>query len=127
FKILAKAQRDLARWAHAAHVPSFVEYMEAATYAALACYFMSLGKMATKDAYEWLKSRPKLVQCIAKKLRLLNDIYGFEDDMGRGYVPNAVNCYMKQYGVTKQEAVTELHKMVIDLDKAINEEFLTTI
>lgn len=47
--------------------------------------------------------------------------------MGRGYVPNAVNCYMRQYGVTKQEAVRELHKFVIDADKAINEELLKTI
>lgn len=46
--------------------------------------------------------------------------------MDRGCVPNAVYCYMKQYGVTKQEAVTELHKMVIDADKEINEELLTT-
>lgn len=47
--------------------------------------------------------------------------------MSRGYVTNAVNCYMKQYGVTKQEAVRELHIMVEDADKTINEELLTTI
>lgn len=39
---------------------------------------------------------------------------------------NAVNCYMNQYGVTKQEAVKELHKMVTEADKALNEEILTT-
>jgi len=46
--------------------------------------------------------------------------------MSRGYVTNAVNCYMKQYGVTKEEAFRELRKMVADANKTLNEEFLTT-
>lgn len=46
--------------------------------------------------------------------------------MSRGYVANAVNCYMKQYGVTEEEAFKELNKMVADANKTINEEFLTT-
>lgn len=83
FKTYAKAQRGFAKWVHTAHVPSFAEYMEIgvvedAAYAAIACYFMCLGKLATKEAYEWLESRPKLVQSITIKLRLVNDIYGFE-------------------------------------------------
>ncbi|ESQ55345.1 hypothetical protein EUTSA_v10027515mg [Eutrema salsugineum] len=132
FKILVKSEYIFAKWAHAVHVPSFEEYMEVGTvenasHAALACYIMCLGKMATKEDYEWLKSRPTLAMSLSIKLRLVNDITGFEDDMGRGYVMNAVNCYMKQYGVTKQEAVRDLLKMVADADKAINEEFLTTV
>ena len=46
--------------------------------------------------------------------------------MSRGLITNAVNCYMKQYGVTKQDALRELHKMVADTDNIINEELLTT-
>lgn len=46
--------------------------------------------------------------------------------MSRGYVTNAVNCYMKQYVVTEEKAFRELHKMVSDANKTINEEFLTT-
>lgn len=87
FKTLAKAQRDIAKWVHASHVPSFAEYMEVgmvehAAYAGMAFFFTCLGKMATEEAYEWLKSRPKLVQTIAFKLRLVNDIYGFEVKYG---------------------------------------------
>ena len=34
---------------------------------------------------------------------------------------------MKQYGVTKEEAFTKLHQIVVDIDKMMNEEFLKTI
>ncbi|CDY54565.1 BnaA08g30440D [Brassica napus] len=99
FKIGAKANFDLAKW----------------------------GLTATKEAYEWLKSRPKLVKALCIKGRLRNDITGYEDDMSRGYVTNAINCYMKQYGVPLEEAIRELNKIVADADKTLNEEFLTTV
>ncbi|CAB79020.1 terpene cyclase like protein [Arabidopsis thaliana] len=122
---------ELEKWAQADHIPSFEEYMEVGevevtVYASLAGIFMSMGKMATKEAFEWLKSRPKLVQYLSIKGRLMNDLMGYEDDMSRGYVTNAVNCYMKQYGVTKEEAFRELYKIVVAANKTLNEEFLST-
>ncbi|CAN6913833.1 unnamed protein product [Brassica oleracea] len=48
-----------------------------------------------------------------------------EDDMSRGYVTTGVNCYMKQYGVTKGEAFKKLHQMRVHNEKIVNEEFLT--
>ncbi|KAG2318421.1 hypothetical protein Bca52824_011634 [Brassica carinata] len=130
-KAVVKANFDHAKWAQAGHLPSFEEYMEVAEVditvcAALAGCFISLGKMATKEAYEWLKSRPRLVKSLCVRGRLVNDITGLEEDMRRGQITNAVNCYMKQYGVTKQNALRELHKMVADTDIIINEELLTT-
>ncbi|KAF3543545.1 hypothetical protein DY000_02009595 [Brassica cretica] len=85
FKAAVKAYFEHAKWAHAAHLPSFEEYMEVAE--------VEIG------------------------------VY---DDMSRGQITNAVNCYMKQYGVTKQDALRELHKMVADTDNITNEELLTT-
>ncbi|KAF8115055.1 hypothetical protein N665_0030s0098 [Sinapis alba] len=132
FKRGAKANFDLAKWALVAHVPSFKEYMEVGEEEIVACLtlagiFMSMGKIASKEAYEWLKSRPKLVQALCIKGRLRNDITGYEDDMSRGYVTNAISCYMKQYGVPLEEAIGELNKIVAAADKTLNEEFLTTV
>ncbi|XP_010449212.1 PREDICTED: putative terpenoid synthase 7 [Camelina sativa] len=131
FKAATKANIDLEKWAQAAHLPSFEEYMEVGEVevtvgATLAGIFMSMGNMATQEAFEWLKSRPQLVRSLSIKGRLMNDLMGYEDDMSRGYVTNAVNCYMKQYAVTKEEAFRELHKMVANANKTLNEEFLTT-
>ncbi|WZZ21155.1 hypothetical protein YC2023_122542 [Brassica napus] len=54
----------------------------------------------------------------------MNDMPGFEDDKSRGYNANAINYYMKQYGVTEEEAFSEIQNMVRALDKILNEEFL---
>ncbi|KAF3597281.1 hypothetical protein DY000_02026953 [Brassica cretica] len=130
FKTHVKANFDLAKWGLVYHVPSFEEYMEVgeveiAVYATLASRYMSMGKMVAKEAFEWLKSRPKIVQSLCVKGRLMDDVTGFQDDISRGYVTNAVSCYMKQYGVSENEAFRELNKMVGEADKIINEEFLT--
>ncbi|XP_018451249.2 putative terpenoid synthase 7 isoform X3 [Raphanus sativus] len=84
-KAVVKANFEHAKWAHAAHLPGFEEYMEVAeveitVYAALAGCFMSLGKMATREAYEWLKSRPRLVKSISLRGRLMDDITGLEEE-----------------------------------------------
>nr|VDC99357.1 unnamed protein product [Brassica oleracea] len=105
FKAAVKAYFEHAKWAHAAHLPSFEEYMEVAE--------VEIGV-------------PRLVKSISVRGRLMNDITGCEDDMSRGQLTNSVNCYMKQDGVTKQDALRELHKMVADTDNIINEELLTT-
>lgn len=39
---------------------------------------------------------------------------------------NGVNCYMKQYGVTKEAAMEELRKMERDSFKIMMEEFMTS-
>ncbi|CAF2130487.1 hypothetical protein HID58_012397 [Brassica napus] len=129
FKRLVKSNLDLAKWVQIAHVPSFEDYMEVGEveitmYATMAGTLMGMGHIATKETYEWLKSRPKLIQSLSINGRLMNDMAGFEDDMSRGYVTTGVNCYMKQFGVTKSEAFKKLHQMRVDNDKIVNEELL---
>ncbi|KAG2263351.1 hypothetical protein Bca52824_070430 [Brassica carinata] len=131
FKRLVKSNLDLAKWAQAAHVPSFEDYMEVGEveitmYATMAGTLMGMGHIATKEVYEWLKSKPKLIQSLSINGRLMNDMAGFEDDMSRGYVTTGVNCYMKQYGVTEEVAFNELCKMRVENDKIVNEELLKT-
>ncbi|EOA22803.1 hypothetical protein CARUB_v10003521mg [Capsella rubella] len=131
FKRLVKSNHDLAKWALESHIPSFDEYMEVGeveitVYAVLTMAFMCMGDVVEEEAYQWLKSRPKLIESSCSKARLLNDIAGFEDDMSRGYVTNGIKCYMKQYGVTEEEAIRELRKIISDMDKTMKEEFLNT-
>ncbi|XP_020869736.1 terpenoid synthase 28-like [Arabidopsis lyrata subsp. lyrata] len=131
-KRMMRSNLQLAKWAVTGHLPSFDEYLdvsgvEIALYFTLACILMGMENICKKEAYEWLKSRDKLVRALTAKARVLNDILGFEDDMSREYVTNSINCYNKQYGVTEEEAFRKLHQMVADLDKMMNEEFLKTI
>ena len=46
--------------------------------------------------------------------------------MSRGEVANGLNCYIKQHGVTKEEATQELRKMYRDKYKVVMEEFMRT-
>ncbi|KAH0853462.1 hypothetical protein HID58_093237 [Brassica napus] len=94
-------------------------------YATMAGTLTGMGHIATKETYEWLRSRPKVIQSLSINGRPMNDMAGFEDDMSRGYVTTGVNCYMKQYGVTKGEAFKKLHQMRVHNEKIVNEEFLT--
>ncbi|CAH2080040.1 unnamed protein product [Thlaspi arvense] len=129
FKKFMRANLSYAKWAQSDVVPTFDEFLavggaEVTMYVSIACVFLGLRKNAREEAYEWLKSRPKLVVAQAARGRLMNDMTGFKDDMSRGYKANAINYYMSLYGVTEEEAFVELKKMVRDLDKQINEEIL---
>ncbi|KAJ4901657.1 Alpha-barbatene synthase [Raphanus sativus] len=129
FKIFARSELEHLKWARTGHVPNFDEYVEtggaaAGTYSTIACSIMGLEETGKKIDFEWLISRPNVVRFIAKKTRLMDDIMDFEEDMNSGYSANALNYYMKQHGVTKEEAIREIQKMVGDVNKSINEECL---
>lgn len=46
--------------------------------------------------------------------------------MARGEIAAGINCYMKQYGVTEEEAFLELDRKIKHASKLVNEEFLRT-
>ncbi|XP_010429266.1 PREDICTED: putative terpenoid synthase 5 [Camelina sativa] len=129
FKILQRSHLNYAEWAKAEKVPTFEEYLEVGgvgvtMYATIALGFLGLGPRAREQGYEWLKSRPKLVHDLATKGRLMNDKTGFKDDMGRGFIANAVNYYMKEHRATEEETYKDFRKLVRDLEKSVNSEFL---
>ncbi|KAG7641775.1 Terpene synthase N-terminal domain [Arabidopsis suecica] len=120
---------NFAEWAAAEKVPTVEEYLEVGgvavtMYATIALGLLGLGPKAREHGYEWLKSRPKLVHDLATKGRLMNDMGGFKDDIGRGFIANVVNYYMKEYGATEEETYKDFHKIVRDLEKSVNSEFL---
>ncbi|XP_039162808.1 (-)-germacrene D synthase [Eucalyptus grandis] len=95
---------------HQNHVLTMEEYMSIALPSSgfvsiLAWSFLGMGDIVTKDVFDWL---------------LFNDPKMFEQE--RGHVASAVECFMKQYRVTEEEAKEELRKQVTDAWKDINEE-----
>ena len=47
-------------------------------YATMAGTLMGMGHIATKETYEWLRSRPKVNQSLSINGRPMNDMAGFE-------------------------------------------------
>ncbi|CAH8341989.1 unnamed protein product [Eruca vesicaria subsp. sativa] len=132
FKRLMRSNLQLAKWASADHLPSFEEYLdvagvETAIEFTVAGILMAMENICKAEAYEWLKTRDKLVRALATKTRLPNDMFGYKDDMSRGYLTGSVNCYKKQYGVTEEEAYRKLRQLIAEGDKMMNEEILKPI
>ncbi|EFH67713.1 predicted protein [Arabidopsis lyrata subsp. lyrata] len=131
-KRMMRSNLQLAKWAVTGHLPGFDEYLDVAGVEiaidfTLAGILLGMDNINKKEAYEWLIFRDKLVRAMSTKARLVNDLFGYKDDMRRGYVTNSINCYKKQYGVTEEEAFRKLHQIVAEGDKMMNEEFLKPI
>ncbi|KAG6513661.1 hypothetical protein ZIOFF_023994 [Zingiber officinale] len=80
--------------------------------------------VATKDAFEWFTSFPKIVEACAIIVRITNDIASKEREQKRAHVASTVDCYMKEYGTSKDVACEKLLGFVEDAWKTINEELL---
>ncbi|KAI8531181.1 hypothetical protein RHMOL_Rhmol11G0117200 [Rhododendron molle] len=48
----------------------------------------------------------------------------FEFEQERGHIASSIECYMKQYGATEEEAIVEFQKRVTNAWKDMNSEFL---
>ncbi|KAG8479076.1 hypothetical protein CXB51_029772 [Gossypium anomalum] len=118
-----------AKWFHENYIPTMEEYMPIALlscgYLQLAiASFVGMEDSITKETFNWAVNEPKIIRASNIICRLMSDIVGHKVEQERGHVSSAVECYMKQYGVSIQEAYDELNKQINDAWKDINEEFL---
>ncbi|TYI59044.1 hypothetical protein E1A91_D10G005800v1 [Gossypium mustelinum] len=125
FKKLAEAYFVERRWGHRSYVPTFDEYMDTAmtSSAGLVSVCQALIGMEEADeiAYQWLiKTDNKLQKTVNKIGRLYDDLSTNEAEEKRGLVCGT-SCYMKQYGVTRQEAVEAYREMIEVAWKDMNE------
>ncbi|XP_044494132.1 (-)-germacrene D synthase-like [Mangifera indica] len=118
-----------AKWYHENYVPTMDEYMTVAlvtsTYQMLATNsFVGMGDVATKEAFEWSVSNPKLLRAASVICRLMDDIASHKFEQKRGHAASAVECFQKQYGATEEAAYKEFRKQITDAWKDLNEELL---
>ncbi|KAH7861584.1 hypothetical protein Vadar_028030 [Vaccinium darrowii] len=128
-KGLVRAYLTEAKWYHEGHIPSLedhmpVGYVTSGLQPLSTVSFVGMGELATKEAFDWIFSNPLIVHASSAIGRLMNDVVGHEFEQERGHVASAVECYMKQYGATKEEAIDEIEKRVTNAWKDINSECL---
>ncbi|KAH7861328.1 hypothetical protein Vadar_024621 [Vaccinium darrowii] len=128
-KNLVRGYLAEAKWYHEGYVPSVEEYMAvgeltSGVQALSTSSFVGMGDLVTKEAFDWVFSNPLIVQASSAIGRLMDDVAGHEFEQERGHGASAVECYMKQYGATREEAVLEFHKRVTKSWKDINSECL---
>ncbi|CAL0323422.1 unnamed protein product [Lupinus luteus] len=83
-----------------------------------------MGDIATEEIFKWVTNEPKIVKASTIVCRLIDDIV-FEQK--REHVSSFLECYMRQYGMSREDAINECRKRVINAWKDINKECLSDL
>ncbi|XWS27612.1 hypothetical protein CRYUN_Cryun26dG0131700 [Craigia yunnanensis] len=118
-----------AEWTNEGYLPTFDEYLEIALQSSAAILVIGqvLVGMEAADAnvFEWLKNGDsKSLAAIKLIARLYDDIATNEDEEKRGLVACGIKCYMKQYGVSKEEVIEEFRKRLVIAWNELNEDYM---
>ncbi|CAL5434988.1 unnamed protein product [Camellia sinensis] len=125
FKEIVRSYEIEAEWFKEGYVASFEEYMKNALVTSTgrlhttSCFMGLEADVATTEAFEWILTKPKMVAASGAIGRLVDD-----EEQVRAHVATGLDCYMKQHGVSKQEAIVELYKMIENAWRDINEEMI---
>ncbi|KAK9091098.1 hypothetical protein Sjap_024275 [Stephania japonica] len=125
-KDLARSYLVEAKWYSEGHVPKLDEYLRnglisSAYYILPVSSLVGMGRIISKEDFEWMMSAPKLLRAASIMSRLYNDVCSHQFEQERGHVASAVECYMEEFGASKQETYREIHKMIEEAGKDVNE------
>uniref|UniRef100_A0A7N0SXQ5 Uncharacterized protein n=1 Tax=Kalanchoe fedtschenkoi TaxID=63787 RepID=A0A7N0SXQ5_KALFE len=128
-KLVAKSYHNEYLWLKKKQIPTMEEYRQlsfasAGVTSLLILSSAGMGHIVTKEALDWIFSEPTFVIAAQGIVRFLDDIVSHEFEQQRQHVPSAVECYMNQYKVSKEEACQYLRKQVSDCWKSLNEGIL---
>ncbi|NP_001234055.1 sesquiterpene synthase 9 [Solanum lycopersicum] len=110
------------------HIPKYEEQVENAIVSAgymmisTTC-LVGIEEFISHETFEWLMNESVIVRASALIARAMNDIVGHEDEQERGHVASLIECYMKDYGASKQETYIKFLKEVTNAWKDINKQF----
>ncbi|CAN1347216.1 Terpene synthase 1 [Linum perenne] len=117
------------RWFDQDRVPTLEEYRQVSSLST--CYewmiysgLCGMGESISKDVFNWLFSKPKILIATTDLCRLMDDIVSNEFEQERGHVASSVECIMKQHSVSREEAIDMLNNIVEEDWKIMNEELL---
>ncbi|WZZ51154.1 hypothetical protein YC2023_051261 [Brassica napus] len=128
-KSTANGYMQEAKWLRKDYTAKFDEYKEnailsSAYYTMMAMTFAGMGDFAKLDAFEWLSSQPKIRIASEIICQFTNDITSYEilNRTWRGSY--LVDCYMKQFCVSKEQAVQVIANIVSTAWKDLNRELM---
>ncbi|MBA0716544.1 hypothetical protein Golax_015365 [Gossypium laxum] len=118
-----------ANWCHENYLPTMEEYMRNAVLTAgyimlTLTSFIGMGDLVTPEIFNWASTNPKIIAASSIICRLMDDIASHKFEQEREHCASAVECYMREYGVSEQEACIELKKQVENAWKDINHELM---
>ncbi|XP_051128103.1 germacrene A synthase-like [Andrographis paniculata] len=127
-KELARSYNVEAKWFIQGEYPSFTEYLNNGLISCSYYYHTMVSllgmKFATKNDFECLYQKPKMLIASLINCRLTDDVASYEVEKERGQMVTGIECYMKDNDVTKERALYELGEMAKNAWKDINQECL---
>nr|QEY10185.1 terpene synthase 1 [Scutellaria barbata] len=126
-KQLGRAYNKEQIWIMERQMPSFEEYMNNSMITS--CIYVMFTSLVpgiqsiTKETIDWLLSEPKIVISTAKMGRHLEDLASHERENREGKLLTVVDCYMKDYGVSKEETLCRFKQLVENGWKDVNKEW----
>ncbi|KAK6122846.1 hypothetical protein DH2020_043427 [Rehmannia glutinosa] len=127
-KELAKGYNVEAKWFKEGYLPPFDEYLKNGLITSTFYYDTMTSLLGiesvTEEEFKLLSQKPKIVVANLKNCRLIDDIATYEIEKERGQIATGIECYMKDNGVTKEEAMNKFDEMVTNTWKDMNEECL---
>ncbi|RHN45954.1 putative lyase [Medicago truncatula] len=129
FKKSVQAFMTEARWLNENHIPTTEEYMriskKSGAYPLLILTsYIGMGDIATKEIFNWVSNEPRIVNAAATLCRLMDEIVSSEFEQKRGHVCSLLDCYMKQFDMSREAAIQECKNRMTIVWKDINEECL---
>ncbi|XP_059307600.1 vetispiradiene synthase 3-like [Lycium ferocissimum] len=127
-KEIARNYNVEAKWFIEGYMPPVSEYLSNAL--ATSTYYLLtttsyLGmKSATEQDFEWLSKNPQILEANVTLCRVIDDIATYEVEKSRGQIVTGIECYMRDYGVSTEEAMAKFHEMAETAWKDVNEGIL---
>ncbi|KAF7833900.1 putative terpene synthase 2 [Senna tora] len=125
---LSEAYLVEAKWCSEGHIPSYEEYKHngvvSSTLPLQIASFIGLTNLATKEVFDWMYTNPKIIRAVSLIGRLMDDMATHKFEQERVHVASGVECCMKQYRMSEEEAYKTLQNDILNCWKDINEECL---
>ncbi|KAL3812627.1 hypothetical protein ACJIZ3_013895 [Penstemon smallii] len=131
-KQICRAYFRKMKWFMERQLPTFDEYISNSWITSCIYVFYTFivpgMKSVTKENIDWLtKDEPnRLIVGASNVTRYLNDLTSYEREKKNGIMLTGIECYMKHYGVSKQEAMKKFVELADEGWKDVNTEWINS-
>ncbi|KAK4718680.1 hypothetical protein R3W88_017018 [Solanum pinnatisectum] len=118
-------------WLNDGNIPKYDEYMTNALVTSTGMFYVThsligMEELITRETIEWITNEPLIVRAASLIARSMDDIADHEVQQQIEHVASIIDCYIKEYGASKEEVCIEIQKEVTNAWKDINKELLFT-
>ncbi|KAF8651413.1 hypothetical protein HU200_063411 [Digitaria exilis] len=129
FKLQSNYCLQQAKWLNENCLPSFKEQIHMAVRTTGLQYFllvtlMGAGQVVNNEAFEWGLTMPDMSYATAEIGRFINDIAAYKLGKCKNDFPSVVECYMKEYDMTGEEATAAVADMMEQAWRRMNKDYI---